>query len=121
MVQEVSASQISNIVAENRVVFIDCYATWCQPCKMLAPTLESLDEKYRDRGFKVVKIDVDKNREFSSQNRISGVPTVLVYNHGERVVFDNGQGHRIDRLVGVLPEEIYVDIIEGLLGEDKTN
>ncbi len=115
MVQEIMADELERIVSENKVVFVDCFATWCHPCKILGPVLEKLDEKYAPSGFKVVKIDVDKNQQFSMENRISGVPSILVYRDGQRVVFDGGRGRKTDKLVGVMPEEIYVEIIEDLL------
>ena len=64
-----------------------------------------------------VKLDVDQNREFSNENRVTGVPSVFVFSEGKRVVFDDGRGNKIDRLVGVMPEEVYTQIIEELLAE----
>jgi len=117
MVDEIMSDQLERVINENKLVFVDCYATWCHPCRILSPIFEELDEKYGSRGFKVVKIDVDNNREFSMQNRISGVPSVLVFTEGKRVLFDDGKGKKMDRLVGVMPQEVYVEVIEGLLGE----
>ncbi|MHA1772266.1 MAG: thioredoxin family protein [Candidatus Thorarchaeota archaeon] len=118
MVEEISADELDKIVSENKVVFVDCHAVWCHPCKILTPILEGLHEKYSDQGFKVVKLDVDHNREFSAMNQITGVPSVLVYSGGKRVVFDDGSGRKMDKLVGVMPEEIYTQIIESLLADE---
>ncbi len=52
------------------------------------------------------------------KNRISGVPSVLVFSDGRRVVFDDGSGKKMDRLVGVMPEEVYSGLIESLLASD---
>ena len=117
MVEEISSSDINEVVSKNKVVFVDCHAIWCGPCRTLSPMLEELHTKYSDKGFKVVKLDVDANREFSSENRITGVPSVFVFSEGKRVVFDDGRGNKIDRLVGVMPEEVYTQIIEELLAE----
>ncbi len=117
MVEEINADQLDKVISENKVVFVDCYAVWCHPCKILSPILEELHEKYADRGFKVVKIDVDQNQEFSMVNQITGVPSVLVYSEGRRVIFDDGSGRKLDKLVGVMPEEVYEQIIQNLLAD----
>jgi thioredoxin len=118
MVEEIMSDQLEKIVNDNKLVFVDCFATWCGPCRSLSPILEELDEKYGSRGFKVVKLDVDNNREFSMNNKISGVPSVFVFSEGRRVVFDDGKGKKMDRLIGVMPEEIYTELIESLLSAD---
>ncbi len=117
MVEEITADRIEQVVKDNKVVFVDCHAAWCAPCRMLSPIIEELEDKYRDRGFKAVKVDVDQNPEFSRQNMITGVPCVFVYAGGSRVVFDDGEGNRLDRLVGVMPPEIYTQIVEDLLAQ----
>jgi len=61
---------------------------------------------------------VDQNQEFSMENQISGIPSVLVYSDGKRVVFDDGAGKKMDKLVGVMPPEVYEQIAENLLAEE---
>ncbi|MFX0107830.1 MAG: thioredoxin family protein [Candidatus Hodarchaeota archaeon] len=117
MVEEINSDQLNKVLTDNKVVFLDCHAVWCGPCRTLSPLLEELDGKYGEKGFKVVKLDVDQNQEFSQENRITGVPSVFVYSEGRRVVFDDGYGRKVDRLVGVMPEEVYTQIIEELLAE----
>jgi len=118
MVEDISSGDLDSIVAENKVVFVDCHAVWCGPCRVLGPILEELHEKYGEKGLKVVKLDVDHNREFSAVNKITGVPSVLVYSEGKRVVFDDGDGKKMDKLVGVMPPEVYEQIVENLLAEE---
>lgn len=117
MVQEIMADELDQIIQENKVVFVDCHAVWCGPCKVLSPMLEELDEKYGDKGLKVVKIDVDQNQEFSMMHKIRGVPSVIIYKDGQHVVFDDGRGNQMDKLVGVQPMEVYEEIAEQLLNE----
>lgn len=62
-------------------VLVDFFATWCGPCKMLAPELEELAEEHED--IKVVKIDVDELPRLASKFNIRAVPTLLVYRNGE--------------------------------------
>ncbi len=117
MVQEIKSEELEVIIAENKVVFVDCHAVWCGPCKALSPIMAEIAEKYGEKGVKVVKLDVDQNREFSMENRITGVPSVLVYAEGKRVVFDDGRGQKTDKLVGVMPPEVYDQIAENLLAD----
>jgi len=118
MVEDISSSELDQIVASNKVVFVDCHAVWCMPCRTLGPILDEVHEKYQGRGLKVVKIDVDHNREFSALNQITGVPSVLVFADGKRVVFDDGYGKKSDKLVGVMPPEVYEQIANDLLAEE---
>ncbi|MFO7836040.1 MAG: thioredoxin family protein [Candidatus Thorarchaeota archaeon] len=117
MVKDINSDQIPEIIEDNKVVFVDCHAVWCQPCRTLSPILENIHEKYNSKGLRVVKLDVDENRDFSTKNQITGVPSVLVYADGQRVVFDDGNGNKMDRLVGVMPMEVYDTIANELLGE----
>ncbi|MHA1902383.1 MAG: thioredoxin family protein [Candidatus Thorarchaeota archaeon] len=115
MVDDISSAELNKVIADNKVVFVDCHAIWCGPCKTLGPILEEIHDKYHEKGLKVVKIDVDHNQEFSMENQITGVPSVLVYSDGKRVVFDDGSGRKMDKLVGVMPPEVYEQIADNLL------
>ncbi|MHA1959984.1 MAG: thioredoxin family protein [Candidatus Thorarchaeota archaeon] len=117
MVDEIMADKLDVVLSENKVVFVDCHAVWCGPCKTLSPILEEIDEKYRDKGLRVVKIDVDQNQEFSFEHKIRGVPSVIFYKDGQQVIFDDGSGKKVDKLVGVRPPEVYEEIAEQLLAE----
>lgn len=118
MVDDVNSDKLPEIISENKVVFVDAWADWCGPCRTLSPILEEIQEKYKDKGLKVVKIDVDQNQQFSMENQITGIPSVLVYSEGKRVVFDDGAGKKMDKLVGVMPPEVYEQIAENLLAEE---
>ena len=63
------------------IVLVDFFATWCGPCKMLAPELEALVKKRND--VKVLSVDVDKHESISMRYRIMSVPTLLLYYKGE--------------------------------------
>ena len=64
-------------------VMVDFFATWCGPCVKLTPLLEEASSKY---GFKLVVIDVDKNRDISGQFGISSIPHVYLYHKGGQVM-----------------------------------
>ena len=63
-------------------VLVDFWAEWCQPCRMLAPTIDEIASDY-DGKAKVGKVDTDSNREISMQYGISAIPTVILFKGGE--------------------------------------
>ena len=69
-------------IASGKPVVIDIYAPWCGPCKMLAPHVEKLAEKYADKSV-IGKLDSDENAEIPGQYRVRNVPTVLFFKDGE--------------------------------------
>ncbi len=90
-VAEVSDSNWeTEVMQSDRPVLVDFWAAWCGPCRMLAPTVEQVAEKYQGRA-KVVKLNVDENIEISGRYGIRGIPTLVLFNNGQEV----------DRHVGV--------------------
>ena len=65
-------------------VLVDFWAEWCQPCRMIAPTIEALAEEYAGR-VKVGKVDTDANRGISVELGISSIPTVILFKDGQIV------------------------------------
>jgi len=63
-------------------VLVDFFATWCGPCKMLGPVLESVAQQFQGRA-KVVKVDIDESPELAEQYGITAVPTLMVFNAGK--------------------------------------
>ena len=63
-------------------VLVDFWAEWCQPCKMLSPTMDELADEYAGRA-KVTKINIDDNRQVATQFGIMSIPTVLLFHNGE--------------------------------------
>jgi thioredoxin 1 len=63
-------------------VLVDFWATWCAPCKMIAPVVESIAEEYTGK-IKVGKVNVDENNSVSIKYGIKGIPTLLLFNKGE--------------------------------------
>ncbi len=62
-------------------VLVDCYATWCGPCRMLAPVIEELSTEIKDYTF--YKVDVDENEEIARDYEIMSIPTLLLFENGE--------------------------------------
>lgn len=89
----------SQEVAEG-LVLVDFWATWCGPCKMIAPVLEELDAEMSDK-VKIVKVDVDQNQETAGNYGIMSIPTLLLLKDGETV----------DKVVGFRPKEALAELV----------
>ena len=99
---EVTDNNFESLIQEYPLLVVDCWATWCGPCRMLAPVI---DELARDYAGKVVfgKMDVDENPRTAMNFGIMSVPTLLVIKGGKL----------IDQIVGAVPR----DYIESKLRE----
>jgi len=85
-------------------VLVDFWATWCAPCRMLAPVIEQVAEEYKGRA-KFVKLNVDDNAETAGRYSIRGIPTLLLFKNGELR----------DQLVGVTSRDNISRIIDAQL------
>ncbi len=81
-------------------VLVDFFATWCGPCKMLAPVMEELAEEY-DGKVKIGKVDVDEAGGTASTYQVLSVPTVLLFKNGAPV----------EQFVGFQPKEAFKEKI----------
>lgn len=82
-------------------VLVDMFATWCGPCKMMAPVVAQLAEEY-EGTVKVGKLDIDQNVDIVAQYKIMSVPTFLVIKDGEVVA----------KLIGAVSKEELVEAID---------
>lgn len=78
------------VLQSSQPVLVDFWAAWCAPCRMLAPTVESVAREYQGKA-KIVKLNVDENVATSSNYGIKGIPTLVLFRNGEEA----------DRVVGV--------------------
>jgi len=89
-VQNVSSEELISIVSEsNQPVFIDFYADWCGPCKMVMPVIEQLADTYQEQ-MKVVKVNVDLHKESASKYGVRSIPTFVVLKNNEVVMRHSG-------------------------------
>lgn len=72
----------TEVLESDQPVLLDFWAEWCQPCRMLAPTIDQLASEYEGRA-KIGKVDTDSNRDISIKYGISAIPTVILFKDGE--------------------------------------
>ncbi|MCR1934470.1 thioredoxin [Clostridium tepidum] len=102
MVKEINESIFGEEVLNSEVpVVVDFWATWCGPCKMLAPVVEEVSEELGQK-VKFVKINVDENPVISTQYKISSIPTLMTFKAGKAV----------ETLVGFRPKEVIKSAVE---------
>jgi thioredoxin 1 len=83
------SNSFENIIQSEKPVLIDFFATWCGPCKMLAPVLKEVKDSLGER-ITILKIDVDKNQELSSKYQVRGVPTMILFQNGKQLWRQSG-------------------------------
>lgn len=84
MVKHINDHEFKREVLQTEgVVVVDFFATWCGPCKMLAPVLEEVQTEMKN--VKVVKIDIDENPEVAAEYGVKMVPTIKVFKNGDAI------------------------------------
>jgi thioredoxin 1 len=105
-VMEVTDATFEKEVLQSSLpVLVDFWASWCQPCRMIAPVVEELAKVYGDR-LRVAKMNVDENENTPSQYGIRGIPALLFFKGGKRV----------DEMVGAVPRAQLVKWMDEVLG-----
>lgn len=104
MANVVTAANFADILSSNKVVLVDFWATWCGPCRALAPTIDEIASEYEGKAF-VGKCNVDDSSDLATKFRIMSIPTLLFFKDGQLV----------DRIVGALPKTAITAKLDALL------
>ena len=106
MMKLVGAPEFENEVIKSDIpVVVDFFATWCGPCKMIAPILDQLAAEF-DGSAKIVKLDVDQAKEVAIQYGVKSVPTLVFFKDGEIA----------DKVVGAQPKSELKSKIAAMVG-----
>lgn len=92
---EVTDSNFKEIVRNNRLVVIDCWAPWCAPCRMMSPIIDELAREYAGKIL-FGKLNVDENTWVPAEYQIMSIPTFLVFKNGVLV----------EKIVGAMPRKM---------------
>ena len=101
---EIINEQNFNEKIASGVVLVDFFATWCGPCKMLAPIFEELSTEMEGK-VKFIKVDVDQCPDISMQYSVASIPTIIVFKDGKNV----------NTTVGFVPKERIKEIVEAYI------
>ncbi|MBQ7063092.1 MAG: thioredoxin [Bacteroidales bacterium] len=104
MVKEVNDSNFAEVKQSNLPILLDIGATWCGPCKALAPIIDEIAAEYEGKAL-VCKVDVDEAPGIAAEFRVRNVPTVLFIKNGQAV----------DKSVGLVAKATLVDKLTPLL------
>jgi len=95
-----SASVSPEYLADKGVVFVDFWAPWCSPCRMVAPIIDQLAEEFKGEAI-VGKVNIDENEDAAVRYGVASIPTMIVFKDGQEA----------ERIVGARPRPQLAEII----------
>jgi len=101
---EITSQNFNEVIAQDKPVMLDFWATWCGPCKKIAPLVEELAAEYEGRAI-IGKVNVEDEDDLASQFGIRNIPTVLYIKNGTVV----------DKQVGACPKSELEDKLKAIL------
>ena len=104
MIKELTQEIFAEATGSKKPILVDFWASWCGPCRMLSPVIDSLSEEYSGQ-IEVGKVNVDEQGTLAAQFGIASIPTVILFKDGKE----------IKRIIGVHDADDYRDEIDALL------
>ena len=98
MVKIINSNEFNEEIKEG-VVFVDFFATWCGPCKILSPIVDEVSEEIKDVKF--IKVDVDESNDIAATYNIMSIPTLMIFK----------DGNLVSKQMGLLPKSALIDFI----------
>ncbi len=105
MVQELTANSFQKEIQGPTPIIVDFWASWCGPCKMLAPIFDELSKEFSGK-LKFAKISTEEHPQIAEQQGITGIPCLIMFKNGKEV----------DRIIGFSPKPLLKAKIEAVLG-----
>ena len=91
----------TEVLKSDTPVLVDFWATWCGPCRAVAPVLEQLAEE-NDGKVRIAKLNVDENQQVAFQFQVSSIPTFILFKDGKMA----------DRMMGAMPKSAFQSFID---------
>jgi thioredoxin 1 len=92
------------VLKSDKPVFVDFWAAWCGPCRMIHPIMDQISEEYEGRAI-IAKVDVDANQKYAAEYGVRNIPTVILFKDGQQFA----------KQVGVAPKSLYIEKLEEAL------
>ena len=96
-----NSKSFDEALAKGELLMVDFWASWCGPCKMLAPVIDDLAKQYEGKAI-VGKVNVDEEQELAIRYGVMSIPTVIFFKDGKEV----------DRKVGVMPPNVFTQVLD---------
>jgi len=106
LVHVTQSSWEKEVINSQLPVFVDFWAEWCGPCRMVGPAVEQLS-KILEGKIKIAKVNVDENQEIAVKYNIHSIPSLILFKNGKEIA----------RTVGAAPKEAYQKFIEDSLSK----
>lgn len=104
MILELTDDTFQKEIKSSTPIIVDFWASWCGPCKMMAPVFEELSKEYTGK-LRFAKISTEDYPEPAEENAVSGIPCLIVFKNGSEV----------DRIVGFAPKPLLKQKIDAIL------